>query len=62
MDKKHRRSPLVQEGLEIPVKIIIEIYATTRRKAIVNKYKQLVVANYKDDCTKDVLQELQQGQ
>ena len=43
--------------------------ATTRNKEIINKYKQLVVANYKepgqdcmfkDDCTKDVLQELQQ--
>ena len=43
--------------------------ATTRNsnKAIINKYKQLVVANYKMVCLttapcKDVLQELQQGQ
>ena len=44
--------------------------ATTRNKAMINKYKQLVVANYTegargrngvlDDCTKEVLQELQQ--
>ena len=40
--------------------------ATTRNKAIINKYKQLNVANYKepgqdgmfDNCIKDVLQEL----
>ena len=43
MDIKHRRSPLVQGGLEIPVKVIIEKEATTKNREIINKYK-LVVA------------------
>ena len=53
MDTKHRRSPLVQGELEIPVKVVIETEATTRNREIINKYKQLVV-------TKDILQQLQQ--
>ena len=68
MDTKHRRSPLVQGGLEIPVKVVIEMEATTRDRKIINKYKPLVVTSYKepdrnglfDDCTKDIIQELQQ--
>ena len=54
IDKKHRRSPLVEEGLEIPIKVIIEMDGMTR-----NKYKQLVVTcqdGMFDDCTKDVSQ------
>ena len=67
MDTKHHLK-LVQGGLEIPVKVVIENEATTRNREIINKYKQLVVTSYKepdrnglfDDCTKDILQELQQ--
>ena len=62
----HRRSPLEQGGLEIPVKVVIEIKATAKNRLIIDKYKELVLANYKeadlsghfDDCTKDVLKEL----
>ena len=62
----HRRSPLVQGGLEIPVKVAVEIEATAKKRLIIDKYKELVLANYKepdlnghfDDCTKDVLKEL----
>ena len=58
----------MQGGLEIPVKVVIETEATTRNREIINKYKQLVVTSYKepdknglfDDCSKDILQELQQ--
>ena len=58
----------MQGGLKIPVKVVIEMEATTRNREIINKYKQLVVTNYKepdknglfDDCTKDILQQLQQ--
>ena len=61
----HRRSPLVQGGLEIPVKVAVEIEATAKNRLIIDKYKELVLANYKepdlnvlnghfDDCTKDV--------
>ena len=62
----HRRSPLVQGGLEIPVKVVIEIEATAKNRLIIDKCKELVLANCKepdlnghfDDCTKDVLKEL----
>ena len=62
----HRRSPLIQGGLEIPVKVLIEIEGTAKNRLIIDKYKDLVSANYKgpdldghfDDCTKDVLKEL----
>ena len=62
----HIRSPLVQGGLEFPVKVVIEIEATAMNRLIIDKYKELVLANYKepdlyghfDVCTKDVLKEL----
>ena len=45
---------------------MIEIEATAENRLIIDKYKELVLANYKepdlnghfDDCTKDVLKEL----
>ena len=66
----HRRSPPVQGGLEIPLKVVIEIEATAKNTLIIDKYKELALANYKepdlnghfDDCTKDVLKELQDVQ
>ena len=59
----HRRSPLEQGGLGIPVKVVVEIAATSKNRLIIDKYKKLVLGNYKkpdlnghfDDCTKDVL-------
>ena len=61
--KNHRRSPLVQGGLENPVQVTAEMDLTERNKGILEKYKQIVVSNYKepgidghfDDCTKEVL-------
>ena len=48
------------------VKVVVEIEATAKNRLINDKYKELVLANYKepglnghfDDCTKDVLKEL----
>ena len=48
------------------VKVAVEIEATAKNRLIIDKYKELVLANYKepglnghfDDCTKDVLKEL----
>ena len=34
----HRRSPLVQGGLEIPVKVAVEIEATAKNRLIIDKY------------------------
>ena len=67
IDKNHRRSPLVQGGLEIPVQVTAEMDLTERNKAILGRYKKIVVSNCKepgmdgnfDDCTKEVLKELE---
>ncbi|CAH3158763.1 unnamed protein product [Porites evermanni] len=67
IDKNHRRSPLVQGGLEIPVQVTAEMDLTERNKAILEKYKQIVVSDYKepgidghfDDRTKEVLKGLE---
>ena len=65
-DNKHRRSPLVQGGLEIPVKLTAEIDFSETNDAIMKRLKQLVTEKYREpdtdgnfeDCTKIVLQEL----
>ena len=57
----------MQGGLEIPVQVTAEMDLTERNKAILKKYKQIVVSNYKEpgmdgnfhDCTKEVLKELE---
>ena len=57
----------MQGGLKIPVQVTSEMDLTERNKAILEKYKQIVVSNYKepgmdgnfDDCTKEVLKELE---
>ena len=59
----------MQGGLEIPVQVTAQMDLTERNKAILEKYKQLVVSNYKepgidvhfDDCTKEVLKGLEDG-
>ena len=56
---------LYKEGSKA-VKVAVEIEATAKNRLIIDKYKELVLANYKepglnghfDDCTKDVLKEL----
>ena len=50
IDSKHRRSPLVQGGLEIPVTVCIELDSTSKNKEPIN-------GNF-DDCTKDILRDL----
>ena len=62
----HRRSQLVQGGLEIPVKLMAEINASKENEAIIKRLKQLITDDYKksdvngkfEDCTEEVLQEL----
>ena len=57
----------MQGGLEIPVQVTAEMDFTERNKAILEEYRQTVVSNYKeprmdgnfDDCTKEVLKELE---
>jgi len=57
----------VQGGLEIPEQVTAAMDLTERNKAILEKYKQIVVSNDKepgidghfDDCTKEVLKKLE---
>ena len=57
----------MQGGLEIPVQVTAEMDLTERNNAILEKYKQIVVSNYKepgidghfDDCTKEGLKWLE---
>ena len=65
IDSKHRRSPLVQGGLEIPVTVCIELDLDLQKHFSVGTLKKLVNENYKesingnfDDCTKDILRDL----
>ena len=44
-------SPIVKGGLEIPVQVTAEMDLTERNKAILEKYKQIVVSNYKEPGT-----------
>ena len=65
-DENYRRSPLIQGGLEIPVKVICEMNDAPRNRAIMERYKTLVTRHYIepgqdgqfDDFTKDVSEEL----
>ena len=61
-DSHHRRSPLVQGGLEIPVKLTVRMEAASENNQAVERFKELVQRHYKeptngkfDDCTKEVL-------
>ena len=57
----------MQGRLEFPVQVIAEMDLTERNKAILEKYKQIVLSNYKepgidghfDYCTKEVLKGLE---
>lgn len=44
IDPKHRRSPLVQGGLEIPVKVIIEMEHSTQGHEILARYQTLILS------------------
>jgi len=38
----HRRSPLVQGGLEIPCEVIVEVQMIDKNSLAIDKYKQLI--------------------
>ena len=65
IDPQHRRSPLLQGGLEIPVKVIIEMEHSTRGHEILARFQTHIRDNYKeptdgkfDDCTSKILKDL----
>ena len=65
IDVHHRRSPLVQGGLEIPIKVTVQMEYTSKNKAALTEYDSLVARYYKEpvdgkyeDITKNVLSSL----
>lgn len=59
----HRRSPLVQGGLEIPCEVIVEMEMTNKNSLAIDKYKQLVSDQYQEpvegkfpDATQEILE------
>ena len=66
MDVHHRRSPLVQGGLEIPCQVILEMEMTDKNSLAIAEYKRLVSEQYQEpvngkfpDDTQQILQALQ---
>lgn len=67
IDTHPRRSPLIQGGLEIPVKAEVKMACTEKNKLAMHKYKSLTDHLYKEpvdgifeDATDLILQELNQ--
>ena len=48
MDVHHRRSPLVQGGLEIPCQLIVEMEMTDKKSLAIAEYKRLVSEQYQE--------------
>ena len=48
MDTHHRRSPLVQGGLEIPIQVTVEMDLTEKNRQCLDKYETLVGEMYKE--------------
>ena len=66
LDTHHRRSPLVQGGLEIPIQVIVKMEYSPQNKDALFKYESLVEQYYKEpvdgkfeDITKTVLKDLE---
>ena len=46
VDIKHRRSPLVQGGLEIPIEVVVVMPFSAAKKQAIDEYKRLVDNHY----------------
>lgn len=65
VDTHHRRSPLIQGGLEIPVEVAVEMDLTDKNRLCLEKYESLVNQKYQepidgsfDDATSAILRVL----
>ena len=63
-DTHHRRSSLVQGGLEISVKVTVRMETSNENSQAMERFKELVHHHYKgpvngqfDDCKKEMLPE-----
>ncbi len=66
-DTHHRRSPLVQGGLEIPIQVTVEMDSSEKNRQCINKYETLVNEKYKEpvdgkfeDATDAILRKLKE--
>ena len=48
IDTQHRRSPLVQGGLEIPIQVMVETDYTEKNRLCLDKYESLVNEKYRE--------------
>ena len=67
IDTHHRRSPLMQGGLEIPIQVTVEMDLTEKNRQCLDKYETLVGEKYKEpvdgkfeDATDSILQRLKE--
>ena len=67
VDIHHRRSPLVQGDLKIPIQVTVEMELTEKNRQCLNKYETLVGEKYKEpvdgkfeDATDSILQRLKE--
>ena len=66
LDTHHRRSPLIQGGLEVPIEVHVKMEQNSRNKDAISKYEALVNQLYKepvdgtfDDITPSILKDLE---
>ena len=65
VDTHHRRSPLVQVGLEIPVIVMVQMEHNTQNKEALSRYNDLVLKSYEEpvdgkfqDITDTILEDI----
>ena len=65
VDTAHRRSPLIQGGLEIPIEVNVEMEVSEKTLLVMNRYKDFVSKHYEElingvyeDATKKILEDL----
>ena len=69
VDVHHRRSPLVQGGLEIPIELTTEMECSEKNKLCIKQYETLVREKYKEpidgmfeDATASIFKGLDQSE
>ena len=66
IDTHHRRSPVVQGGLEIPIEVKVTMSCNSENKEALEKFKEQLTLKHKEagedgkfeDITKEILEEL----
>ena len=48
VEVNHRRSPLIQGGLEIPIQVTVEMDVSEQNVLAIGKYKSLVDEHYEE--------------